>query len=136
CSSCSQATVTWAKQHAATAIFEPQPSQAVMGTLLRAHDDKAAAWARILDLARADIAEQGAAHVLLSPIANRAITNCMLAALEESAQLVPAACTGALPVRALLMPHKASIAAAMTGTGQCARFQLLSLSASLLAPQL
>ncbi|KAJ2716887.1 Pumilio y domain member 6 [Coemansia spiralis] len=153
----SPAMVTWAEQHAATAIFEPLPSQAVSETLLRAHGDKAAAWARVLDLVRADVVEQGAAHVLLSPIANRVVTNCVLAehsasksadatlpaqpdtnpkfgsdvlaALEESAQLVPAACAGAFPVRALLespataarakallAPHKASIAAAMAAT--------------------
>ncbi|KAJ2790428.1 Pumilio y domain member 6, partial [Coemansia helicoidea] len=150
----SPAMVAWAESHAATAIFESLPSQAVSETLVRAHGDKTAAWARVLDLVRADVAELGPAHVLLSPIANRVVTNCVLAehsaaksadptlpaqpetnpkfgtdvlaALEESGQLVPAACAGAFPVRALLespataarakallAPHRAAIAAAM-----------------------
>ncbi|KAJ2784039.1 Pumilio y domain member 6 [Coemansia javaensis] len=149
----SPAMVAWVEAHAAAAIVDALPSQAVSETLLRAHGDKARAWAAVLALVRADVAALGDAHVLLHPIANRVVTNCILAehapprsadptlpplpetnprfgsdvlaALAESAQLAPAACAGAFPVRALLespvtgararellRPHRAAIAAA------------------------
>ncbi|KAJ2308691.1 Pumilio y domain member 6 [Coemansia sp. RSA 2706] len=126
----SESMVSWAEAHAAQAIFEPLPSQAVSETLLRALGDKTQAWQRVLDLARADVGQLGDKHVLLNPIANRVVTNCILAehsqprsadaslpllpesnppfgsdlldALVDSEQLVAAACAGAFPVRALL----------------------------------
>ncbi|KAJ1853780.1 Pumilio y domain member 6 [Coemansia sp. RSA 1853] len=150
----SESMTEWAAANAAKAIFDPLPSQAVNETLLRAHGDKSAAWQRVLDLVRMDVAQLGADHVLISPIANRVVTNCIIAehtvpksadstlptlpesnpkfgsdvldALVDSEQLVPAACAGAFPVRALLespvtaeraklllRPHKSSISAAM-----------------------
>ncbi|KAJ1757966.1 Pumilio y domain member 6 [Coemansia sp. RSA 2523] len=150
----SDSMTEWAAANTTKAIFDPLPSQAVNEILLRAHGDKSAAWQRVLDLVRMDVAQLGADHVLISPIANRVVTNCILAehsvpksadstlpalpesnpkfgsevldALVDSEQLVPAACAGAFPVRALLespvtgerakqllRPHKSSIEAAM-----------------------
>ncbi|KAJ1956227.1 hypothetical protein EC988_001464 [Linderina pennispora] len=98
------------------------PSQAVSETLLRALGDKQQAWEAVLALVRRQISDK---HVLVDPIANRVITNCIIAehtkpegavvgdqnprfgsdvlsALEEEGLLVDAAVAGAFPVRALL----------------------------------
>ncbi|KAJ2052267.1 Pumilio y domain member 6 [Coemansia sp. S16] len=119
--------VAWAERHAAAAVFEPLPSQAVAETLVRAPCDKRRAWDAVLALVSHDIAP---GHVLLHPVANRVVATCILAghapvraaaadaappyegnppfatdvlaALAESGQLLPAAAAGAFPVRALL----------------------------------
>ncbi|KAI7820744.1 armadillo-type protein [Kickxella alabastrina] len=120
----------WLANNAELAIFDPMPSQAVSETLMRAQGDKQMAWDSVLDLVGRSIEENGSKHVLLNAISNRVITNCIMAEyappksadatlpalpednpkfgsdvlsiLENSAQLVPAACAGAFPVRALL----------------------------------
>ncbi|KAJ2114676.1 Pumilio y domain member 6 [Coemansia sp. RSA 922] len=119
--------VAWAERHAAAAVFEPLPSQAVAETLVRAPCDKRRAWDAVLGLVSHDISP---GHVLLHPVANRVVATCILAghapvraaaadaappyegnppfaadvlaALAESGQLLPAAAAGAFPVRALL----------------------------------
>ncbi|KAJ1963446.1 Pumilio y domain member 6 [Dipsacomyces acuminosporus] len=128
----SEKMIMWTKGHLNEAIFDPLPSQAVSETLLRAQGDKSSAWQYVLDLVKAPI-EQGGDnenHVLVNPISNRVITNCIIAeyaqpkssdktlpeipkdnpkfgsdileALVEADQLKNAAVVGAFPVRALL----------------------------------
>ncbi|KAJ2158662.1 Pumilio y domain member 6 [Coemansia sp. RSA 552] len=122
----------WAAANARTAVFDAQPSQLLTETLLRAMGDKQAVWQIILDLLQVDpAAVDRAAHVLLSPIANRVVTTCImaeyrepkcpdsaavpplpqenpkfgtdvLATLHDAGHLVAAAQAGAFPVRALL----------------------------------
>ncbi|KAJ2006685.1 Pumilio y domain member 6 [Coemansia thaxteri] len=126
------ALAAWAARNAAAAVFDALPSQAVAETLLRAPADKRAAWDAVLALVRRPVAAEGAAHVLLHPIANRVVSSCVLAghappraaaadaaplsaefnppyaadvlaALEETpGELLAAARAGAFPVRALL----------------------------------
>ncbi|KAJ2704906.1 Pumilio y domain member 6 [Coemansia sp. IMI 203386] len=129
----SEALLRWVTDNIETAIFDPMPSQSVSETLLRATADdgrKRAAWDAVLALVRREVDGTNDKHVLVNPIANRVITNCIkaehtaptspdaalpdlpkgnpafgsevLAALEESDQLVAAACAGVFPVRALL----------------------------------
>ncbi|KAJ2056749.1 Pumilio y domain member 6 [Coemansia sp. S146] len=121
------ALAAWAAGHAAAAVFDPLPSQAVAETLVRAPCDKRAAWDAVLALVSHDVAP---GHVLLHPVANRVVSTCILAghaparaaaadaappfegnppyaadvldALVESGQLLAAAQAGAFPVRALL----------------------------------
>ncbi|KAI8321135.1 ARM repeat-containing protein [Martensiomyces pterosporus] len=126
----SEKMIKWVAGHLQEAIFDPLPSQAVSETLLRAQGDKSEAWAAVLELVKADIEESGESHVLVNPISNRVITNCIIAeyaqpktsdktlpevpkenpkfgsdildALVEAKQLKSAAVAGAFPVRALL----------------------------------
>ncbi|KAJ1823179.1 Pumilio y domain member 6 [Coemansia sp. RSA 2599] len=130
----SEPLLRWVTNNVEAAIFDPMPSQSVSETLLRATaaDDslKRAAWDAVLALVRRDIGVAGDKHVLVNPISNRVVTNCIkaehtapsspdatlpdlpagnpkfgsevLAALEDSDQLVAAACAGVFPVRALL----------------------------------
>ncbi|KAJ2611171.1 Pumilio y domain member 6 [Coemansia sp. RSA 1365] len=119
--------IKWASDHI-EAIFDAMPSQAICETLLRAHGDKSALWTRVLDLVTAG--DLGDSHVLINPIANRVVANCIIAehsrpksadsalpslpesnpsfgtdvldALIRSNLLVDAACAAAFPVRALL----------------------------------
>ncbi|KAJ2799850.1 Pumilio y domain member 6 [Coemansia guatemalensis] len=126
----SPAMIKWASANIVEALFDAMPSQAICETLLRAHGDKTALWARVLDLVAASVSDLGDAHVLINPIANRVVANCIIAehsrpksadsalpdlpesnppfgsdvldALVRSNQLVDAACAAAFPVRCLL----------------------------------
>ncbi|KAJ1950766.1 Pumilio y domain member 6 [Linderina macrospora] len=124
----SEKMLAWVAAHVDVAIFDPLPSQAVSETLLRALGDKQKAWEAVLQLVRREVTEN---HVLVNPIANRVVTNCIIAehsqpkssaddslmelpetnpkfgsdvldALVGADQLVGAAVAGAFPVRALL----------------------------------
>ncbi|PIA17763.1 ARM repeat-containing protein [Coemansia reversa NRRL 1564] len=122
--------IKWASEHVVEALFDAMPSQAICETLLRAHGDKTMLWERVLDLVTASVNDLGDTHVLINPIANRVVANCIIAehsrpksadstlpslpesnpsfgtdvldALVRSNQLVDAACAAAFPVRALL----------------------------------
>ncbi|KAI9500060.1 Pumilio y domain member 6 [Coemansia spiralis] len=106
-----QAMAKWLEE-APASVFEPFPSQVACETLLRARAISNA-WAQMLELVRKEV---DAGHVLVDKVANRVITSCIMAehnarvpfgsdvlgVLEQSGQLVDAACWGAFPVRALL----------------------------------
>ncbi|KAJ1720818.1 Pumilio y domain member 6 [Coemansia erecta] len=89
----------WVAENAASAVFQPLPSQTMTEALLRCAPgaEKQQAWDAVLSLVGRSIedAHAGDSHVLLSPVASRVLSACIRA--EHSAPTSPDASLPSLP---------------------------------------